>query len=303
MAGHVAQGPGAKVPPAAVLEGMVEAGPVFPRWRHAEPVFPVQPLERLADFLLLLLEQVLNDLRHLLGGGRRILLPVDLGHRLGLVFADVHAAIRPLRPDGAIRPRVDLFEGAEDARTELGDRLAGGVERRALVAHLRADALGGHLLRNVGQQPRLVDRPRQRLLRVAADAQPHRIERGWGMHVVRRADGADVDVFAVLGEQFAVVGEPLSIFELLRAALLFERVAIDVADRDHVAEERRVVGVAATLAAHADAGDVELFTGRLAPGLAATGGNEIAGSGHGCGLKETATGGCGHARLLSVIRA
>ena len=240
---------------------MVEAGPVFPRWCDSQPVFPVQPLERLADFLLLLLDELLNERGHLLGGGRRILLPVHLGHRLSLVLADVHAAIRALCPDGTIRPRVDLFQCAEDARSELGDRLAGGVERRALIAHLGADALGGHLLCNVGQEPRLVDRPCQRLLRVAADAQPHGVERRRGMHVVRRADRADLDVLAVLGEELAVVGELLRVFELLRAALLLERVAVHVADRDHIAKKCRVVGVAATLATHTDAGDVELLTG------------------------------------------
>ena len=122
------------------------------------------------------------------------------------------------------------------------------------------------------------------------------------MHVVWRADRADVDVLAVLGEQFAVVGELLRILELLRAALFLERVAVDVADRDHVAKKSRVVGVAATLATYADAGNGELLAGRLAPGLASACGTKIAGPGHGCGLKETATGGCGHASLLSVIR-
>ena len=123
------------------------------------------------------------------------------------------------------------------------------------------------------------------------------------MHVIRSADRDDVDVLAMLGEQFAVVGEPLRALEFLRIPLALERVAVDVADRDHVAEEGGVVGIAAPLAPHADAGDVQLLSGRVAPGGAAARSDEIAGAGQGCGLQEIATCGCWHARVLFVIRA
>ena len=298
VAGHVAKRAGAEIPPAAVLEGMVEAGPVLPRRGHAEPGLPIDPLERLADLLLLLAHEVGDDLGHLLGGDRRILLLIDLFHRLCLVLADVHPPARPLGPDGAIGPGIDFLERAEHARLELGDRLPRGVERGALVAHLRDHALVGHLLGHLGQQPGLVDRAGERLLRVARDAQPHGLERGRGVHVIGGADGAHVDLLAVLGEEFAEVGEPLRSLKLLRLALALERVAVDVADRDHVAKQGGVVGITASLAPDPDAGHVELLIGRGAPGRAAAGGHEVAGAQQGTGSKKTATRCGGHALFL-----
>ena len=155
-----------------------------------------------------------------------------------------------------------------------------------MITHLRADAC---LLGDSGQQSGLVDRPRQGLLRVATDAQPHGIERGRSVHVVRRADRADVDIFAMLGKQFPEVGELLRVLELLRLTLAFERAAVDVADRDHVAKQGGVVGVAAPLSADADAGDVHPLVGGVAPGRPRAGGDEVADPGEGRCFKKRAT--------------
>src|SRR5262249_962213 len=82
------------------------------------------------------------------------------------------------------------------------------------------------------------------------------------VHVVGRADRGDVDVLAVLGEQLAIVGEFLGAFEALGLALAVERVAVDVANGDDLAELRGVVRVAAPLSADAEAGGAQRFIRR-----------------------------------------
>ena len=170
-------------------------------------------------------------------------------------------------------------------------------ERGSLISHLRADA---RFLRDLRQQPRLVDGPRQRLLGVAADAEPHGRERGGSVHVVRRADRRDLDVLAVLGQQFAEVGELLGTLELVRIPLAFERIAIDVADGNDIAEFRGIVRIAAPFASHANAGDVELLIGGLAQRLPGTGGHKEAGACDGGRLQERAACCLGHSLYLSV---
>ena len=257
MAGHVAQRAAAEIPPAAPLEAVVQARPVFPLRGHAQPVLPIEPLERPLDLLLLGSDQRVGLLGVLL-----LRLLGELLHR--------HATARTLRPNRTVRPSVDFLQIAEHAGAELSDRFARRIERRALVAHLGADTrLGRHL----GQQPRFVDRAGQRLLRVATDAQSHRVQRLHAVHVVGRADRRNLDVLAVLGKHLAVIGELLGILETGRFAAVFQRVAVDIADRDDVAELSRIVGVAAAFAANADADHIGPLVRRLAEGWAAAAGN------------------------------
>ena len=98
-----------------------------------------------------------------------------LGLGLGGKLLHGHATSGALGPDGSVRPDVDFLQFAEDARTELGDRFAGGIEGRSLVAHLGADA---GFFGDLGEQPSFVDGSRERLLGVATDAQSHGLERG-----------------------------------------------------------------------------------------------------------------------------
>ena len=117
--------------------------------------------------------------------------------------------------------------------------------------------------------------------------------------MVGRADDANVNVLAVLGEEFAIVGELLRFGKPLGLPLALERLAVDVADRDYVAKERSIVGVAAPLATDADAGDVELLVGRGAPGRATAGGDKVAGSDDRRGAQKRTAAGLGHGCFLS----
>ncbi len=65
--------------------------------------------------------------------------------------------------------------------------------------------------------------------------------------MIRRADRRDLDVLAVLVQQLSEVGEPLRTLELVGIPLAFERIAIDVADGDDIAELRGIVRIAAPL--------------------------------------------------------
>ncbi len=50
VAGHVAQGTAAEVPPTAPLEAVVQAGPVFALRSDTQPVLPIEPFQSLARF-------------------------------------------------------------------------------------------------------------------------------------------------------------------------------------------------------------------------------------------------------------
>ena len=274
MAGHIAQGTGAEVPPTAMLERVIEAGPEFTRRSNAEPVRPIDANHRLFDLFLLLGDQLV--------GVRRIVLL-----RLRGELLQRHAATRALRPDRAVRPSVHFLQRAEHARLDLGDRFARRIERGPLVPHLRADA---GFLGDFGELAGFVDGAGQRLLRVAADAEAHAGQRDRTVHVVRGADRGDVDLLAVLGQQLAIVSKAFGVLEALGFAFAFERVAIDVADGDDVAELRGVVRIAAALAADAEAGDVQLFVGRALLAAQIDGPpDEDAGSDRRCGLNKIAT--------------
>ena len=82
------------------------------------------------------------------------------------------------------------------------------------------------------------------------------------MHVVGGADRRDFDILAVLVQQLAVVGVLLGAREPLGFALAFERIAVDIADRQDVAEFRGMAGIAASLTADSEAGHIHAFVGR-----------------------------------------
>ncbi len=89
------------------------------------------------------------------------------------------------------------------------------------------------------------------------------MRRGQRVVVVGRADGHGVDALAHLVEHLAVVVVLLGVRDT-SARPAFERVLVDVADGDDVAEAGGVARVAVALAAHADAGEVDPLVRRLA---------------------------------------
>ena len=88
----------------------------------------------------------------------------------------------------------------------------------------------------MGQQASFVDRPSQWFLRIATDSQSHGSKCDRTVHVVWGADIANVNFLAVLGQQFAVVGELFGVFESLGFSLAVQRVSVNVADGDDIAE-------------------------------------------------------------------
>ena len=83
-----------------------------------------------------------------------------------------------------------------------------------------------------------------------------------GVRVIGRADGDRVDPIAELVEHFAVIGK--CVLDLLFLQHAVERVLVDVAQRENLAELGCVSHVAVALAAHADAADLNLFVRRSA---------------------------------------
>ena len=277
VAGHVAQRAAAKIPPATPLEAVVQTWPVLPVRSGPQPSFPVKLFQGPLDLRLLGRYQLVRLFGVLLLGlGGKLL------HR--------HAASRALRPHGTIRPGVHLLQIAQHAGLQLRNRFARRVQSRALIAHLGADS---GFRRHLGQLPRLVDRPGQRLLGVAADAQSHRIQRLDPVHVIRGADRRHLDILAMLGEHLAVIDELLGALEPLLLAFAFQRSTINITDPDHITVTRRIAGIAATLAAHADTDHIRPLVGRSTERDATATGNPKADSG-GCGdlQKLTATGSC-----------
>ncbi len=140
------------------------------------------------------------------------------------------------------------------------DRPAQPVEGRALVAHLRADAvLGGHL----AHEPCLERQMRERLLTVDVFAGAHGQHRGQGVRVVRRGHGDGVDGFHHLVEQLAVIDVLLGARP--GGGALVEPVGVDVAQGDDLHEPAGLLDVAEALAADADAGDAEAVVGAEGP--------------------------------------
>jgi hypothetical protein len=134
----------------------------------------------------------------------------------------------------------------------------------ALVAHLRDDAGGAG---GLGQGAGLVQRVRERLLRVDVLAGVDRRHRDDGVRVVGRADGYGVDVVGLLVEHLAeiLVAAGVGVIgEGLLAAFL-----VDVAQGDDVALEPCKLGdLCPAHPAAADAREVELSAGRRVPGPA-----------------------------------
>jgi hypothetical protein len=82
------------------------------------------------------------------------------------------------------------------------------------------------------------------------------------MVVVGSANHDGIDFVPHFIQQFAVVDEFLCVGEHFR--FFIEPHFIDVADGKHIAKLPGVIDIAPPLAAHADAGNVQLLVGRLA---------------------------------------
>ena len=152
---------------------------------------------------------------------------------------------------------MDLLDGPERAGANDLDARAEPALGRALVAHLGAQLL---LSRERPHESGFLDRPGQRLLAKAVLAHSHGHDASRGMRVVRSAHGDGVDLVAELLEHFPIIIVFLGVGVL--GPHLVEGVGIDVAEPDNLAVAACDVGVAVPLAAHADAGEANLFVGR-----------------------------------------
>ena len=242
VATHVAGDARAEIPPAAPVEGVIGLVYPGPLRRGAEPLIPMHRRRRIA-------------------AGR--------------------GAIKALFPigAGAVGPGMDLADLADDLVLAQGvDRDLEALGRVVLDAHL-----GDHsrLLRDPGEDAGLVDRVRERLLRVTMQPQPHRRGRDRRVGVVGCCHHQAVDT--PLLEQLAPVGVGLRRGELrLR---LRKTILVDVADRDDLVARGELHHVAPALAPNADAGDREPLVG--------IGGGEDRGTGGGSderGLEKRAAG-------------
>ena len=187
-----------------------------------------------------------------LGGRREEQVPVHVrGDRFrGGPGDDVRGLLPVL--ERAIGPDVDLLDQAQvPAADDLGTAAEARIGR-PLVAHL-----GAHLLLTGGlaHQPGLIDRVGQRLLAVHVLAHPHGRHGRDGVRVVGRRDDHGIQPRAQLVEQLAEVVVLLGLLVLL--GLGVQPLLVDVAERDDPAVVGRLVRVAAPLAAHPDAGDVQ----------------------------------------------
>ena len=98
---------------------------------------------------------------------------------------------------------------------------------------------------------------RQRLLAVHVLAEPHGGDAGHGVRVIRRAHDHRVDLFVHLIQQFAEVVVRLGAWKLL--GFLAQPPGVDVAQGHDIRELRDLIRVTRSLAADADAGDVDLL--------------------------------------------
>ena len=172
---------------------------------------------------------------------------------------------------------------ADDPRLDHLDRATQAAAGAALIAHLGGQfSVAGQLPQDAG----FMDRLGERLLTVNMLAQAHGRGGGDAVDVVGRGYGHRVDGFADLVEHLPEVLELLGLRILL--PLLGERGSVDVAQANNgAATTCRIVGVAGTLAAHADATDLDAFVG--AQHRAHVGESEGSGGGGGTAAQEAAT--------------
>ena len=144
------------------------------------------------------------------------------------------------------------------------DQQAARLEGVALVAHLRDDLV---FLGGLGHRAAFGDRVGQRLLAVDVLAVLHGGDRGHGVVMVGRGDHDGVDLFGHLVEHLAEVAE------LLRLGMVVERAddaiitPVGVAKGHDIVAARHGADVAPAHRADADAGDIQLLTGRVLTAL------------------------------------
>src|SRR5438445_12450592 len=115
MTGHVAQGTGAEIKPATPVKGMIDTCLERPNRRRSQPQIPFQICRN-------------------------------------RVFP--RRASDALRPDGPVRPDMDLLDGPDETRLHDLDRAAQSRFRTPLVAHLGHNAV---LLCKVTKVSRFID--------------------------------------------------------------------------------------------------------------------------------------------------
>src|SRR5271165_6686398 len=121
-----------------------------------------------------------------------------------------------------------------------------------MVAHLRADAL---LPGSLAHQARLPDRMRERLLAIHMLAQPHGHYRRRRVMMVGSGNNHGVDLRPEILEQLAIIEISFRILERLEA--LATAPLIDVANRDDLAEVRRLLRIPLPLPPDPNAGDIQ----------------------------------------------
>ena len=183
VATHIAQGAGAKIPPAAPDERLIDRFPL-----------------KLAFFVLVQVRPF----------GRRSKpgVPIQTGrHRIGACRPV--SALRPPEMFGnacPIGPNVGLLDIADCAGPNPLAQPPPAFAFPAVVAHLRGDFM---FPGSQGQQPGFADVVRQRLFAVNVFSQPNGRHRSRRVMMVGRGDKHGVDLTVHLIQHFPVVGKAL----------------------------------------------------------------------------------------------
>ena len=185
---------------------------------------------------------------------------------------------------------MDLSHGADDARLHPLINESSVVARVAVVAHLRHDL---RPLRRVAQHARFVDGPGQRLLDEDVLAELHRRFRNDRVGVIGRGHEDGVDILLLL-EHLPKVGVALrfriGVLQLRRGRIrlpvpadepsgdgFVDEAEVDVRERhDVLATRDELRGIAGTLRAAPDDGDVQPVAGRFVSSTA----QHVAGDDH-----------------------
>ena len=185
--------------------------------------------------------------------GTQELVPADMVRDAGCFLEPAQT----LRPDRPIGPYVNLLDGPQRP-----ERMTSTPERKppSDVPWLPIWVQSFFSAASVRIEPRFLDRPGQRLLAKAVLAHAHGHDAGRGMRMVRSAHGDGVNLVVEFVEHLPVVIIFLGLGVL--GPHLIEGMGINVAKPDDLAMATRVVGVAVSLAADADAGKANLFVGR-----------------------------------------
>ena len=161
----------------------------------------------------------------------------------------------------SIEPDVCLAHFAQDAALDQFDGAAESRFRRTLIAHLR-DHFGGE--GGFAEDAGFAHRAGERLFAEDVFAVLHGRHGGDGMGVIRRRDHHGIDLPFHGVEHSAEIGKDFGRWMLL--VDVASTLSIDITQGHEVlAQAGKVIEVAATLAAHADAGKVQFAVGLVGP--------------------------------------